>query len=126
MGDGAKHRHSSGWRHLDDGGHPTLLAARDEHNHLGGSNPANTYVTPMAKWRTGVEVKGTHEGGTNVQVARPLSMSERMVVLAAVISIDFDYFSRHSSNRSGSGMPFFFPFSIFGGRGDDDDGDFDS
>lgn len=30
------------------------------------------------------------------QVARPLALDERTLVLAAAVSIDFDYFSQHS------------------------------
>ena len=30
------------------------------------------------------------------EVVRPLQLNERMVALAAAISIDFDYFSQHS------------------------------
>jgi hypothetical protein len=44
---------------------------------------------------------------------RPLALDERMVALAAAISIDFDYFSQHSQ---GPGiMPgFLFPMPIPG------------
>ncbi len=30
------------------------------------------------------------------EVARPLALDERMMALAAAISIDYDYFSQHS------------------------------
>ena len=41
-------------------------------------------------------------------VVRPLGISERTAVLAAAVSIDFDYFSQHS--HSGGGMfPFLMP-----------------
>lgn len=40
---------------------------------------------------------------------RPLALSERMAVLAAAISIDFDFFSQHSSGAGGGFMPFLFP-----------------
>lgn len=42
--------------------------------------------------------------GNQLVVARPLELDERMIALAAAISIDYDYFSRHSSVGSG-----FFP-----------------
>ena len=41
-------------------------------------------------------------------VVRPLGIDERTAVLAAAVSIDFDYFSQHS--HSGGGMfPFLMP-----------------
>ncbi len=43
-------------------------------------------------------------------VVRPLSLSERMIALAAAISIDYNYFSRHSH---GNGLfPMFMPLPI--------------
>ena len=76
----------------------------------------------MAKARTNVEVRRQEEEGQGlIEVARPLSLSERAITLAAVISIDFDYFSRHSGSHGigghgGAPMPWFFPFpGIFGG-----------
>ncbi|KAI9006914.1 Scramblase-domain-containing protein [Hyaloraphidium curvatum] len=43
--------------------------------------------------------------------ATGLSLDERSVALAAAVTIDFDFFSRHSS---GSGGSWFLPFWIFG------------
>jgi hypothetical protein len=45
------------------------------------------------------------------EVVRSLALDERMAVLAAAISIDYDYFSRHSQ---GSGLlgPMFFPMPL--------------
>ena len=64
---------------------------------------------------------GQEEGReSSIEVARPLSFSERAITLAAVISIDSDYFSRHSSSHGvgGGGGPMFFPFPwIWGGGG---------
>ncbi|CAG8608970.1 12036_t:CDS:2 [Acaulospora morrowiae] len=50
-----------------------------------------------------------------------LSLDERSVILAAAISIDFDYFSRHS----GSGSSFHFPFLGSSENDDSMDGDDD-
>lgn len=41
-------------------------------------------------------------------VHRPLELSERMVALAAAISIDYDFFSRHSYG-GGALSPFIVP-----------------
>ncbi|UPQ97825.1 phospholipid scramblase [Chloropicon primus] len=84
----------------------------------------STNVTAMAKSRTNVEVQD--EQYNAIKVARPLSMAERAITLAAVISIDFDYFSRHSGSHGigggGTPMPWFFPFpGIFGGGSEDVD-----
>ena len=43
---------------------------------------------------------------------RPLGLDERMAVLAAAISIDFDYFSQHSQHGAGSMLPFFLPIPM--------------
>lgn len=48
-----------------------------------------------------------------MQIRKPLPVSDRMIALAAAISIDFDLFSRHSGGHGG--MPFFFPFGWGGG-----------
>ncbi|KAJ1965174.1 hypothetical protein GGI12_000950 [Dipsacomyces acuminosporus] len=48
---------------------------------------------------------------------REMDLDERAVTLASAISIDFDYFSRHS--RMGGGHGFFF-FPMFGGGSDSD------
>lgn len=45
-------------------------------------------------------------------VETPLRLSERMLALAAAISIDFDYFSRHSEDGSGGLLPFMMPMPI--------------
>lgn len=39
-----------------------------------------------------------------------LTLDQRAVALAAAISIDFDFFSKHSSHGSGFGFPLFIPF----------------
>ncbi|KAJ8654259.1 hypothetical protein O0I10_010081 [Lichtheimia ornata] len=48
--------------------------------------------------------------------ARGMTLDERAVTLACAVSIDFDYFSRHSHAGSGGIMPF--PFFGFGGSGE--------
>ncbi|KAL4433405.1 hypothetical protein ABPG77_010258 [Micractinium sp. CCAP 211/92] len=52
-------------------------------------------VTALAQARTDVSVIPTSTGNQLV-VHRPLELDERMVALAAAISIDYDFFSRHS------------------------------
>lgn len=42
---------------------------------------------------------------------RPISLDERAIILAAAISVDFDYFSRHS--RHGGGFVITFLLSTF-------------
>ena len=83
----------------------------------------STDVTSMAKQRTNVEVQDPHQQGSPIRVSRPLSLAERAITIAAVVSIDFDYFSRHSGSHGvgGAPMPWFFPFpGIFGGGAEDD------
>jgi hypothetical protein len=54
--------------------------------------------------------------GADRVVETKLSLDERAVVLATAMSIDFDYFSRHSGH---GGLPFFY-FPFFGGGGSDE------
>lgn len=53
------------------------------------------------------EPKGVGE----VAAGRGMSLDERAVMLAAAVSVDFDYFSRHSSGAGG-----WMPFGVFGGE----------
>lgn len=46
-----------------------------------------------------LEMETTQEAGTIEQ--HPLSLEERSVMLASAVSIDVDYFSRHSSHGHG-------------------------
>lgn len=48
--------------------------------------------------------------------SRGLTLDERAVALACAVSIDFDFFSRHSSHGAGG----FFPFPFFGFGGGDE------
>ena len=43
------------------------------------------------------------------EVARPLSVDERTLVLATAVSIDFDYFSQHSHGSGLGFMPWLMP-----------------
>ncbi|KAK1009410.1 hypothetical protein LTS01_001901 [Friedmanniomyces endolithicus] len=43
--------------------------------------------------------------------ATAMTLDQRAVMLATAVSIDFDYFSRHSGAGSGGFMPFFWPWS---------------
>ncbi|KAI8069976.1 Scramblase-domain-containing protein [Gongronella butleri] len=52
-----------------------------------------------------------------VDTSDGLTLDQRAVMLATAISIDFDYFSRHSSHTHGG----FFPFPMFGGYGSESD-----
>eukprot|EP00197_Chlamydomonas_leiostraca_P013131 CAMPEP_0202872482 /NCGR_PEP_ID=MMETSP1391-20130828/21300_1 /ASSEMBLY_ACC=CAM_ASM_000867 /TAXON_ID=1034604 /ORGANISM="Chlamydomonas leiostraca, Strain SAG 11-49" /LENGTH=518 /DNA_ID=CAMNT_0049553531 /DNA_START=71 /DNA_END=1624 /DNA_ORIENTATION=+ len=65
-------------------------------------------VTPLAQLRTGVAVIPT-QSGNQLQVVRPLALDERMAVLAAAISVDYDYFSQHSHHGGGLVPPMFIP-----------------
>ncbi|KAK9833274.1 hypothetical protein WJX81_001649 [Elliptochloris bilobata] len=68
-------------------------------------------VTAMAKLRNDIMVVPTQTGDA-LEVARPLGLGERMAVLAAAISIDFDYFSQHSQHGAGGMLPFFLPMPM--------------
>lgn len=48
--------------------------------------------------------------------SRGLTLDERAIALACAVSIDFDFFSRHSSHGAGGIMPF--PFFGYGGSGE--------
>jgi uncharacterized protein YxjI len=115
---------------IDGSSSPSSSSAGLPQMSLGGLGGPSTKVTEMSKWRTNVKVVENEEKNaaaaespsTTVDVARPLSLSERAVTLAAVISIDSDFFSRHSSHHGvgGGGMPFFFPFPMGGFGGGDE------
>jgi len=86
----------------------------------GGIGGTGVAIGGITKMRTDVHTERSAGGHEVLQVERSLRLGERAAVLAAAISIDFDYFSRHS--RRGSSFPFFLPF--FGGGGEDaSDGD---
>uniref|UniRef100_A0A7S3QPT9 Phospholipid scramblase n=1 Tax=Dunaliella tertiolecta TaxID=3047 RepID=A0A7S3QPT9_DUNTE len=64
----------------------------------------------MAQARTDVSIIPTATGNELV-VLRSLQLEERMAVLAAAISIDYDYFSHHSHSSGWFGMwPMMMPF----------------
>lgn len=56
---------------------------------------ADVAVTPMAVARTDIAVIPTVTGSQLV-VQHPLLLDERMVALACAISIDYNFFSKHS------------------------------
>ncbi|KAK9863287.1 hypothetical protein WJX84_002469 [Apatococcus fuscideae] len=66
-------------------------------------------VTALARIRTDVAVIPT-QTGNQLAVVRNLSLSERMIALAAAISIDYNYFSRHS--HGGGWFPMFMPLPM--------------
>jgi len=72
------------------------------------ADPNQTRTTSRAK-------PGEVEVVPEVSQAEGLSLDERAVLLATAVSIDFDFFSRHSGHSSGFGFMPFFPF--FGGGG---------
>lgn len=45
-----------------------------------------------------------------------MTLDQRAVMLATAVSIDFDYFSRHSGHGSGMPLPMWFPFGGGGGE----------
>ena len=83
----------------------------------GGIGGAGVSIGGLTKMRTDVLTDRDAGGHEVLQVERSLRLGERAAVLAAAISIDFDYFSRHS--RGGSSFPFFLPFFGGGGGGED-------
>ena len=65
-------------------------------------------VTALARLRTDVAVIASSTGA-QLAVQRPLALNERMVALAAAISIDYDFFSQHSHGGGGLMGPLFMP-----------------
>ena len=78
------------------GGSP-LEAAQQIRNAIEAAHPDRPAppVTALAKLRTDVAVIPT-QTGNQLSVIRPLALDERMIALACAISIDYDFFSRHS------------------------------
>ncbi|KAH7622753.1 hypothetical protein Ndes2526B_g03592 [Nannochloris sp. 'desiccata'] len=88
-------------------------------------------VTALAGLRTDAVVIPTTIGN-QLAVSRPLQLDERMVALALAVSIDYDFFSRHSYG-GGALSPFVHPPIIpfpmggmGGGDGAEDNGEEDS
>eukprot|EP00798_Chlamydomonas_sp_ICE-L_P030944 gene30944-36000_t len=76
-------------------------------------------VTTLAQFRTDVKVI-PDQSGNQLVVARPMQLSEKLVTLACAITVDYDYFSQHSSNSHGMfgmgmGMPMPIPVPMPGG-----------
>jgi len=81
-------------------------------------------VTALAQFRTDAAVIPTTTGN-QLAVVRPLHLDERMVALALAVSIDYDFFSRHSYG-GGALSPFVHPPIIpfpMGGMGGGDGGE---
>ncbi|KAF2858555.1 Scramblase-domain-containing protein [Piedraia hortae CBS 480.64] len=58
---------------------------------------------------TGVYVLRMDSAGHGEEEPTAMTLDQRAVTLATAVSIDFDYFSRHSGHASGGFMPFFWP-----------------
>uniref|UniRef100_A0A383V788 Phospholipid scramblase n=1 Tax=Tetradesmus obliquus TaxID=3088 RepID=A0A383V788_TETOB len=78
------------------------------------SGNADVAVTPLAQARTEVAVIPSVTGNQLV-VHQPLALSERMVALAAAISVDYNFFSQHSSGGGLISPPLFMPVPLPGG-----------
>lgn len=89
---------------IGHGGHGAIPQGSPQLSHWSNRN-SSTRVTGMAKTRTNVAI--ADEEDHNIAVARPLTLAERAVTLAAVISIDFDYFSRSAppNPQTSDGFP---------------------
>lgn len=77
--------------------------------------PARLIDTPSGQAVSVNPQSSSNSGGGELilkQDSRPMTLDERAISLAAAISIDFDYFSRHSSSGGG-----FMPFFWMGGGG---------
>lgn len=90
-------------------GESPMVAAKHLQNSIHAAHPDQVIppITALAKLRTNVDLIPTSEGNQLV-VQRSLMLSERLIALAAAISIDYDYFSRHSYS-SGFLSPFIHP-----------------
>lgn len=60
----------------------------------------------------GLENKGEIRGVGEIAGGRGMTLDERVVMMSAAVSIDFDYFSRHSGHGG------IMPFGVFGGGAD--------
>ena len=57
-----------------------------------------------------LETEEGEEVGRYERVAKAMTLDQRAVMLATAVSVDFDYFSRHSGHATGGGfMPIFWP-----------------
>lgn len=71
----------------------------------------DTGVYALRMDSAGAEAGSLPAGGSPTEVANPTGMSldQRAVVLATAVTIDFDYFSRHSHSGGFGFMPLWFP-----------------
>jgi uncharacterized protein YxjI len=90
-------------------GEQPMEAAHHLRNAIQAAHPdrAAPRVTALAKMRTNAEVIPTSSGDQLV-VSQPLGLDQRLIALAAAVSIDYDFFSRHSYG-SGALSPFIHP-----------------
>ncbi|WIA31346.1 hypothetical protein OEZ86_002247 [Tetradesmus obliquus] len=79
-----------------------------------GNQLADVAVTPLAQARTEIAVIPSVTGNQLV-VHQPLPLTERMVALAAAISVDYNFFSQHSSGGGLISPPLFMPVPLPGG-----------
>lgn len=68
---------------------------------ISNTHMKHDYRVPLSSGVGGQELQGIGE----VAAGRGMTLDERAVMLAAAVSIDFDYFSRHSSMGHGGLMP---------------------
>lgn len=79
------------------------VAAEPSH-WISGTAQGKDYRTPDLSDKGHIEGVGQISGG-----GRGMTLDERAVMLATAVSIDFDYFSRHSGHGG------FMPVGVFGG-----------
>jgi len=84
------------------------VAAEPQHL-ISNTHQKHEYRTPSVK-SLSEEVAGLGSPAAG----RGMTLDERVVMLAAAVSIDFDYFSRHSTGHGG-----FMPPGVFGGEHSD-------
>lgn len=87
------------------------VAAEPSHL-ISNTHQQHEYRVPLSPAAKETDLKGVGE----VAAGRGMTLDERATMLAAAVSIDFDYFSRHSSMGHGGIMP----VGVFGGGGGHD------
>ena len=116
---------------LTDGSSPTTTSnllppgweeRRDDVGRKFYANPSQN----VSQWDPPPQSAAQAQGGqalvpAKAAVGRRLTLEERAVVLGCAMSIDFDFFSRHSGG--GIGMPLILPIPMGGGGGAGNTGD---
>ncbi|KAI5813558.1 Scramblase-domain-containing protein [Pyronema omphalodes] len=87
------------------------VAAEPSHL-ISNTHQQHEYRVPLSPAAKEADLKGVGE----VAAGRGMTLDERATMLATAVSIDFDYFSRHSSMGHGGIMP----VGVFGGGGGHD------